>query len=126
MITGDCDDTVSDRVPRETIQAVSGQIATEFQPERIVLFGSYAYGEPDADSDVDLLVVMDTPLREVDQAVVIGKRLRPRFGLDLIVRTPANLERRIALGDWFLREIVERGRVLYERTDAGMGEQGRG
>lgn len=114
------------RVKLEAIEAIADQIAEAFQPERIVLFGSYAYGEPGPDSDVDLLVVMDTPMREVDQAIAIGQHLRHSFGLDLIVRTPSNLDRRIALGDWFLREIVERGKVIYERTHAGMGGQGGG
>jgi predicted nucleotidyltransferase len=111
-------------VTLEAIEAVTEQIAEAFQPERIVLFGSYAVGEPDPDSDVDLLVVMDTSLREVDQAIAISQRLHQPFGLDLIVRTPANLERRIAMGDWFLREIVEHGQVMYERTHARMGRQG--
>lgn len=116
--------TTTRQAQLDGIKAVTEQIAKEFQPERIVLFGSHAYGEPDPDSDVDLLVVMDTPLREVDQAVAIGQELRCPFGLDLIVRTPSNLEHRIALGDWFLREIIERGTVMYERTHAGVGEQG--
>lgn len=123
MITNQDLAPTSQWVSLEAIEAVTEQIAEEFQPERIVLFGSYAYGEPDPDSDVDLLVVMDTALREVDQAIAISQRLHQPFGLDLIVRTPTNLERRIALGDWFLREIVERGQVMYERTHAGMGEQ---
>lgn len=118
--------TQSRLVQPNAIEAITEQIATEFQPERILLFGSYAYGEPDPDSDVDLLVIMDTPLREVDQAVVIGQRLRHSFGLDLFVRTPSNLKHRIAMGDWFLREVVGRGRVIYERNHAGMGEQGGG
>jgi predicted nucleotidyltransferase len=126
MITNLGVPATSSRVPWETIKAVADQIAMEFQPERIVLFGSHAYGEPAPDSDVDLLVVMDTPLREVDQAIAIGRTLRRPFGLDLIVRTPANLQRRLALGDWFLREIIERGQVMYERTHARVGEQGRG
>jgi predicted nucleotidyltransferase len=124
MITHQDLTSITRPVTLEAIEAVTEQIAEAFQPERIVLFGSYAVGEPDPDSDVDLLVVMDTSLREVDQAIAISQRLHQPFGLDLIVRTPANLERRIAMGDWFLREIVEHGQVMYERTHAGMGRQG--
>lgn len=94
---------------------VAAQIATRFQPERIILFGSHAYGEPHPGSDVDMLVVMETPLKEAEQAVRICQRIDYHFGLDLIVRTPATLRRRLALGDSFLREIVDQGIVLYER-----------
>ena len=100
----------------ETIKTVARQIAERFQPERIILFGSYACGQPGPGSDVDLLVVMDTSLRETDQAVRICQAIEYHFGLDLIVRTPATLTRRLALGDPFLREATAKGVVLHERT----------
>jgi predicted nucleotidyltransferase len=104
------------RVPDEAIAEVIRHIAERYQPERLILFGSYAYGDPRPESDVDLLVVMNTDLRESEQAVQILQSVEHHFGLDLIVRTPASLERRLALGDPFLREIVERGKVVYERS----------
>lgn len=82
------------------------------------MFGSHAYGQPHPGSDVDLLVVMETPLKEAEQAARICQRIDYHFGLDLIVRTPATLTRRLALGDLFLREIVNQGIVLYERPHA--------
>lgn len=104
------------RIPMRAIRAVVKQIAERFQPETIILFGSYAYGTPGPDSDVDLLVVMDTPLRSRQQRLAISRALSPRpFGMDIIVHTPQHLEKRIALGDFFLREIVTKGKVLYER-----------
>ncbi len=106
------------RVPNAAIEEVVRHIAEAFQPDRIVLFGSYAYGQPRPESDVDLLVVMDTDLRETAQAVLILQHVEHHFGLDLIVRTPANLARRVALGDPFLTEVLEHGEVLYERPDA--------
>lgn len=105
------------RVPRESIETVVRQIVERFQPEQIILFGSYAYGRPGPESDVDLLVVMDTPLKEMEQAVRICQAIEYHFGLDLIVRTPATLARRLALGDSFLHEATHKGKVLYERTD---------
>jgi len=104
------------KVSAETIEAVVRQIVERFRPERIILFGSYAYGQPGPASDVDLLVVMDTSLKEVDQAVLICREIEYHFGLDLIVRTPAALTRRLALGDPFILEATRRGRVLYERA----------
>jgi len=104
------------RIPMRAIHAVAKQIAEKFQPEKIILFGSYAYGKPRPESDVDLLVVMETSLRERQQRLEISRALSPRpFALDIIIRTPQQLEERIALGDVFLREAITQGKVLYER-----------
>jgi predicted nucleotidyltransferase len=109
-------------IDRNAIQTTCDEIAWEFHPQRIVLFGSYAYGTPTEDSDADLLVVMDIPEEKTrDQAVAIRRHIPRRFRMDLIVRTPAELAFRLAHNDWFYREILERGTVLYESTDAGMG-----
>ena len=103
-------------LPMEAIHAVVRQIAEGFQPEKVILFGSYAGGRPGPESDVDLLVIMDTPLRSRRQRLEISRALSPRpFPLDIIVRTPEELKERIALGDLFLREITSQGKVLYER-----------
>jgi predicted nucleotidyltransferase len=110
-------------VARAVIRRLAQRIAERFQPEQIILFGSYAYGQPDADSDVDLLVVMSAR-NEIDQSVRIWNAIDPPFSLDLIVRTPRNLRGRLAEGDWFLREVVGQGKVLYEKTDCGVGPQG--
>ena len=104
------------RIPMRAIRAVVDQIVTKFQPEKIILFGSHAYGQPRPESDVDLLVVMDTPLRSRQQRLEISRALSPRpFPLDVIIRTPRQLEERIAMGDLFLFEITTQGKVLYEQ-----------
>lgn len=105
-----------DRIPQEAIDDLVRQIAEKFHPERIILFGSYAYGSPRPDSDVDLLVVMDTPLSEIQQEVAIWQTIRKSFGLDLLVYKPNVLAERLELGDFFLREIMQRGRVVYEQS----------
>ena len=104
---------VRDRIPFAAIQDIAGQIADLFKPQRIILFGSYAYGQPQPESDVELLVIMDTPLNETRQAVEILKAISYRFGLDLLVYTPQRLQQRLDWGDPFLKEIVKRGKVLY-------------
>ena len=112
-------------VPMRLIRRFARQVAERFQPDKIILFGSHAYGTPHADSDVDILVIM--PARnQIDQAVRIDRAFDPPFPLDLIVRTPRNMNWRLEEGDSFLREIVTRGKVLYEKADGGMGEKGRG
>jgi predicted nucleotidyltransferase len=111
-------------VPMTVIRKFARDVAERFQPEKIILFGSHAYGKPHADSDVDILVVM--PARnQIDQAAKIHTTLPPEFPLDLIVRTPHNMQWRLAEGDSFLREILTKGKVLYEKGDARVGAQGR-
>jgi predicted nucleotidyltransferase len=110
-------DTVSyinEIVPRAAILELSEKIAREFNPERIILFGSYAYGDPTPDSDVDLLVVMPFEGHGWEMATQILNRAEPRFPLDLLARTPAQLRERIQLGDIFIAEIWSQGEVLYE------------
>ena len=101
------------RVKRQEIRRVCAQIARLFKPERIVLFGSYAYGRPTADSDVDLLVVMPFDGKGFRKASEIRSRIDADFPLDLLVRTPREVNRRLTGGDFFLREITEKGELLY-------------
>jgi predicted nucleotidyltransferase len=108
---------VRERIPSEVIAQINQQIVERFHPMKIILFGSYAYGNPQPESDVDLLVVMETSLREIQQALQIRKFLNPLFGLDIIVYTPVNLANRLEWGDSFLREVVTKGKVLYESID---------
>ena len=109
---------VRERIKEDVIRSLARQIADRFHPQKIILFGSYAYGQPRPESDIDLLVIMETALRESQQAVQIRQYLKPLFGLDIIVYPPATIEQRLAWGDFFLKEIIERGIVLYESLDA--------
>lgn len=107
------------RIPMKTIRAIAKHIADEFNPEQIILFGSHAYGNPTAWSDVDLLVIMDTPDGELAAILEIAESLPDlSFRVDIIVRSRDVLEKRLKLGDWFLRRITQKGKVLYERTDS--------
>jgi predicted nucleotidyltransferase len=111
-------------IPMRVIRRFARQVAERFQPDKIILFGSYAYGTPHADSDVDILVIM--PARQQHtQAVRIRWAIPAPFPMDLIVRTPKNLQWRLEEGESFHTEIVTMGKVLYEKGDAGMGAQGR-
>lgn len=111
-------------VPMRIIRQFAQQVAERFQPEKIILFGSHAYGQPHADSDVDILIVM--PARnELDQAVRISLTIDPPFPLDIDVRTPKTMKWRLEEGDTFLREVVERGKVLYEKVDRRVGDESR-
>ena len=105
------------RQRRGQIARLCELIAREFQPEKIILFGSWAYGTPDTDSDIDLLVVMPFEGSPFRQAGTILNRVIQAVGvlpLDLLVRTAEQLEERLAIGDGFVRDILARGKVLYE------------
>jgi uncharacterized protein len=109
-------------VPLRVIRRFARQVAERFQPDKIILFGSHAYGTPHTDSDVDILVIVPTR-NQLDQAVKISLAIDPPFPLDVIVRTPHAMRWRLAEGDSFLREVMSKGKVLYEKADRGMGAQ---
>ena len=100
------------------IRCFSKRIAEEYKPRRIILFGSYAYGNPGPDSDVDLLVILRGKTKDTDKAVEMRLKLQPDFPLDLLVRSPMAVRKRIAMGDCFMKEILEKGKVLYEAHSA--------
>ena len=102
---------------RTEIQKFVRAIADKFRPERIILFGSHAYGDPTGDSDVDILVVMPHKGEAWMKAAEITSAIEREFALDLIVRDPQYLQYRIDQHDWFLKEIVECGEVLYAASD---------
>jgi len=106
-------------VKRSKIRAYSDAIAREFHPHKIVLFGSYAYGKPNQDSDVDLLVIMDRTRHRGERMSVCIRHAIPRdFPLDLLVRTPPDVAKRLRWRDPFICELLEKGKVLYEANDA--------
>ena len=101
-------------VTRQQIKAFVKQVAARFHPQRVILFGSYAYGRPTPDSDVDLLVVMPHEVPPALQAAEIRKHIRAGFPMDLVVRSPEEIQRRLAMDDVFISEIIQRGQPLYE------------
>ena len=101
-------------VEQAQIEDFANRIAKEFKPERIILFGSYASGSASPDSDVDLLVVLPHDDKGWRVATRMRRLVRPSFPMDLIVRTPEQIRERLALDDPFVRDVMERGHVLYE------------
>jgi predicted nucleotidyltransferase len=111
----------SPHIPLSAIRRFARQIAQRFQPDKIILFGSYAYGQPHEESDVDLLVIMPA-YDAVNQSIRICTAFDVwPFSLDLIVRTPKQIERGLKQDNWFLREIIEKGKVLYEARNGRVG-----
>jgi len=111
--------TLRPAVTEALLAGITQRIVEKFQPYKVVLFGSYAYGAPDLDSDVDLLVVMDSDEPMVQRIRQVTEVAKVRFlPMDVIVRTPAEMAERLTMGDFFLAEIVEKGKVLYRREPA--------
>ncbi|MBI5191751.1 MAG: nucleotidyltransferase domain-containing protein [Nitrospirae bacterium] len=101
---------------RETILTVVDRIVKEYKPRKVILFGSYAYGTPDEDSDVDLLIIKDTCDRPVDRWVEVKRIIRGASGLTPVsplVYTEKEVEGRFAIKDFFIAEVFEKGEVLY-------------
>ena len=101
---------------RDWIRSITAKIVKEYQPQRIVLFGSYAYGVPGPDSDIDLLIIKDTPDRAIDRRIKVRRILRDpqrMIPCSPVVITPGELEARLALGDQFLQTVLDHGELLY-------------
>lgn len=106
-------------IPWKNIDAYCSAIAAEFRPEKIIVFGSYAYGLPTADSDVDVMVVMArSNSRGVRPSLEIRRRVRAGFPVDILVRAPGEIARRLRWGDSFITEVMAKGRVMYEAKHA--------
>ena len=105
-------------IAREEIQAYCDGVARDFRPQRIVLFGSYAYGQPTPDSDVDLLVILPFRGSEVAKAIQIRSRFDTPFPLDLLARRPEFIDQRLRERDMFIEWIMTNGRIMYEEEHA--------
>ncbi len=98
------------------IQGILTKLLTGYAPQKVILFGSYAYGDPRPGSDIDLLIIKDTSERFIDRWVTVRQILSDperRFSLETFVLTPQEVSTRLAIGDQFLAEIMEKGEVLY-------------
>jgi len=107
---------MGDKREEALIAQLIAKIVREYKPQKIVLFGSYAYGEPDEDSDIDLLIVKDTDKRPIERWMEVKRLLRDRnrrISVSPLVYTPKELEERLAIKDFFIQEVLEKGKVLY-------------
>ncbi|MBN1149055.1 MAG: nucleotidyltransferase domain-containing protein [Anaerolineales bacterium] len=99
----------------ESLPQAIERIVAALQPEKIILFGSYARGAPTPDSDVDLLVIMETDLPPLERYLAVSRLLRPRpFPVDILVKRPDEIEQALDEGDFFIHTILNEGEVLYE------------
>jgi predicted nucleotidyltransferase len=115
-------------VTKELLEEVTERIVDALAPEQVILFGSYAHGKPTPDSDVDLLIVMETEERPSKRRQAVSRLFRERpFPMDIVVRTPAEMEQSMERVDPFIHDALRRGKVLYERSrrSTGVGRESR-
>jgi len=103
-------------LPEKTRKKIVERINSHFKPEKIILFGSYAYGMPGKNSDVDLFIVMESKEKPSKRRIEISKLFRDRqMPMDFIVKTPSEVKERLSMGDFFINRILKKGEVLYEK-----------
>ncbi|KYK28425.1 MAG: nucleotidyltransferase domain-containing protein [Theionarchaea archaeon] len=101
---------------KKVIQNMVQKLVSEYAPQKVILFGSYGYGSPDLDSDIDLLIIKETSERFIDRWVEVQRILtgmHRSIPVETLVLTPQEVEKRLAIGDQFIEEIMEKGEVLY-------------
>lgn len=99
------------------LQDITDKIVEEFKPEKIILFGSYAWGKPGRDSDIDLFVVKESKKQSLDRErelrqLLFGNNFPP---MDILVYTPKELKNRLDLEDFFIKDILNKGKMLYAK-----------
>ena len=109
---------VKDKKISKIISDVVDKIKAEYHPEKIILYGSYAYGKPTRHSDIDLFIIKDTDKDGIQRDVEVKRLIyqpERRISISPLVYTPAEVKQRLTMGDDFIVEIVSKGEVLYAR-----------
>lgn len=102
---------------RQKIKKVVADVIDKIKPEKVILFGSFAYGKPNSDSDVDLLFVTDTKLSGLKRYCWVSSQIEHKFPMDILVKTRKEIRERLKMGDPFFKEIIKKGEVLYEGAE---------
>lgn len=101
-------------IEQKQIDDLVEKIVANFRPEKVILFGSYADGRPTEDSDLDFLIIMRFRGENIAKAAEIINRISPRVPVDLLVKKPSEVKRRMKWKDMFLTQVMERGKLLYD------------
>ena len=101
---------------QETIQDIVQKIVASYSPQKVILFGSYVYGKPGQNSDIDLLIIKDTEKRPIERWMEVKRLVRDRqrnFSVSPLVYTNQEIKKRLAIKDFFIQEVLEKGKVVY-------------
>jgi len=102
------------KIHQKEIENITKQIVKKYKPEKIILYGSFAYGKPNEDSDVDLLIIKSTQKTRTKRHLEVDRMLLDRtVPLDILVYTPQEIKKRLLLGDFFIKDIIQQGKILY-------------
>jgi len=97
------------------IEKIKRKIVQGYRPKKIILFGSFAQGKPTKDSDLDLFIIKESRKDPLQRCYEVRKMIEPILPLDLLVFTPQEVKKRLKLGDFFIKRIINKGRLLYEK-----------
>ena len=101
---------------QELINRIVEKLKASYQPLKILLFGSYAWGKPSKDSDIDLFIIKDEKVKHRERSLRVRRILSDEnalVGMDILVYTPQEIDARMKIGDSFISQILKRGEVLY-------------
>lgn len=101
----------------EKLKIITQKIVQNYSPEKIILFGSYAWGKSTADSDFDLLIVKNDKKDFLTEQQKIRRIINGEIAADILVHTAKEIERRLDLGDFFFKNIIDKGKYLYEKSE---------
>ena len=104
-----------DKILNEIVE----KLQREYKPLKIILYGSYAYGTPNVDSDIDLLILKNTSERSVDRFVKVKKIIynpKRKIPVSPLIYSPDEVKERVRIGDDFIKEILNKGVTLYEKA----------
>ncbi|MBU4298654.1 nucleotidyltransferase domain-containing protein [Patescibacteria group bacterium] len=104
---------MTERKISQKIKEITEKIVKGFQPEKIILFGSWAWGKPIKDSDVDLFIIKNTRKDPIQRCYEVRKAIEPVVPLDILVFTSREVKNRLRLGDFFIKRILNQGKLLY-------------
>ena len=106
-----------DREIKEEIKKIIEQIKDKYKPKKIILFGSFAWGKPNKNSDIDLLIIKDTK-KDYYQRIPEVRSLLHNIdrAFDILVMTQKEVAKRLKLGDFFIEDILKKGKVIYEAS----------
>lgn len=119
--------TVAERTARleKALHRIVSVLVKEYRPEMIILFGSFASGMLHEGSDLDLVIIKETSKRPIDRHVEVYGLVKPEVGIDLFIYTPREFRDLEAMGFSLVREIVAKGKVLYEARGASLAQDRR-
>ena len=98
------------------INNITNQIVKKYNPQRIILYGSTAIGRAKSDSDLDLLIIKNTTQDPIRRVQVLSSLIDRTVPCDFLVYTPQEIKKRLTLGDFFIKEILEQGKIMYETS----------